>query len=127
MNLKPVLIVEDDDDIREQLQYALEIEGYRVLQAVNGLRALELLKALAPHDYPGCILLDLMMPVMDGITFLETIARDHRELTGIKVVIASAKGSPIDTSRVPQVLERIRKPMDLEELYRVVAIHCGKN
>src|SRR5262249_47151194 len=74
---RPVLIVEDDAPLRELLRRMLEREGYAVVEADNGQAALERLR----DGTPGVILLDLMMPVMDGFEFLverrrEDLGRD---------------------------------------------------
>jgi CheY-like chemotaxis protein len=127
MSCKQILIVEDDDDIRKQVDQALTLEGYRVLTAENGQRALEILLALSDEDLPGCMILDLMMPVMDGKKLIETIIQNYQDrFASIKILVATAKGSPINPATVPGAVERLQKPFDLEELYRVVEEHCGK-
>ena len=79
------------------------------------------------EDLPGCIIIDLMMPIMDGKTLMQTIDRDYKSrFLGIKVVKATAKGSSINPASVPPAVQRIQMPFDLEELYRVVELHCGK-
>jgi CheY-like chemotaxis protein len=80
-----VMVVEDDFAIRETLRELLEDEGYRVMWASNGLEALARLKEHAPR----LILLDLMMPVMDGWEFRTAQQRDPA-LARIPVVIISA-------------------------------------
>lgn len=127
MNCRSILVVEDDEEIRKSVVRALKSEGYTVLVAENGRIALELLGKLSPEELPSCMILDLMMPEMDGITLLETIDRDHRDrYAGIKVLIATAKGSPVNPESIPHTVERIQKPFELEELFRVVEEHCGK-
>ncbi|RZA06651.1 MAG: response regulator [Proteobacteria bacterium] len=126
MSCKAIMVVEDDEDIRTQVIHALNSEGYEVLSAENGRRALDLLLAMAPEKLPGCIILDLMMPEMDGKTFLDTIARDHPSLQSIKILVATAKGSPVNPAQVPQAVERLQKPFELEALYRAVEKHCGQ-
>ena len=61
---RPVIIVEDDDDIRDTFREVLESEGYHVLTAANGRVALDLLEGM--RDVPCLVLLDLMMPIMNG-------------------------------------------------------------
>ncbi len=127
MNCKQILIVEDDDDIREQVAQALKAEGYKVVTVENGRLALDFLLDLAPDNLPGCMILDLMMPEMDGVTLLDTIEKNYKErFAEIKVLIATAKGSPINPDAVPGSIERIQKPFELDELYRMVEEHCGK-
>lgn len=82
----PVLIVEDDSDIREALQSYLEMHGYAVRVARHGKEALQELE-LAPR--PALILLDMSMPVMDGHRLL-TARKDSDALQGVPVVIISA-------------------------------------
>jgi len=73
-----ILIVDDDQDIREVFRYVLETAGYHVNVAVDGLDAWRTLKA---HHRPALILLDLMMPVMDGAQFLTKL----RSSTAIRI------------------------------------------
>jgi CheY-like chemotaxis protein len=110
-----VLIVEDEDDIREVVANALEQEGFQVYQADSGARALELLKEM-PH--PSLILADLMMPVMSGWDLIKALSQDDR-LATLPVVVVSA----VD-SKEPQGFRRIKKPFDLDELIRVVGELC---
>lgn len=128
MDCKGILIVEDDVDIKRQVIRALKDEGYTTIyEASNGIEAFKILSDLSDDKLPGCIILDLMMPEMDGITFMETIEKIHKDRYGkIKVIVATAKGSPIDPQKIPNAVERIQKPFELEELYRVVELYCGK-
>ena len=80
---KKVLIVEDDDDLRSVLRDHLEKKGYRVLDAENGNEALK----VALHENPNAILLDLMLPQRDGISFLEQLRRDPEWGHGVPVII----------------------------------------
>ncbi len=108
---KPILIVEDDLDIRDALQEILEDEGYQAYAAANGAEALEVLDRVPK---PGLVLLDLMMPVMDGYQFLE-IFRANPEFTDIPVVVVTA-GILV----VPGIAGFIKKPFDTEQLLRMV-------
>lgn len=121
-----MLVVDDDFDLRENIAMALEAENYKVFRAANGLEALDLLLAKSESENIGCIILDLMMPEMDGRQFLEVVRDHHQERLGkIPVIVATAKGSPINPETVPNAVERIQKPMELNELYRVVKKYCG--
>jgi CheY-like chemotaxis protein len=113
-----VLIVEDDSDTREMLGRFLELEGYTVETAENGKRALERLGS----GVGACvILLDLMMPVMDGWQFRQEQIRDA-SLADIPVIVVSAAGR--------ERLEKIHanaylsKPVDLDELLGCVTQFC---
>jgi CheY-like chemotaxis protein len=113
-----VLIVEDDIDTREMLGRFLELEGYRVETAENGKLALERLGS----GVQACvILLDLMMPVMDGWQFRQEQTR-NAALADIPVIVVSAAGreriQKIDADAY------LSKPVDLEELLGCVTQFC---
>lgn len=81
-----VLVVDDEDDVRQVLDEELSEAGYQVFEARNGFEALEQLDAVRP----SAILLDLTMPVMDGLTFLQRL-RERPECLGIPVIVITAK------------------------------------
>lgn len=112
-----VLLVEDDNDIRSALKGFLRDEGYEVTTAENGAEGLRELE----KEKPGLVLLDLMMPVMNGWEFLEE--KNHKEnLAKIPVLVISAvPGSP----RIPGALGFIRKPIDLNRLMDFVELYCA--
>lgn len=113
-----VFIVEDDGDTREMLGRFLELEGYRVETAANGLLALERLNA----GVGACvILLDLMMPVMDGWQFRQAQIRDAA-LANIPVIVVSAAGR--DRLDRIQADAYLSKPVDLDELLGKVTQFC---
>jgi CheY-like chemotaxis protein len=112
----PVLIVDDDIDVRESFSDALESRGFTVLTASNGELALVLLRTLPSP--PGVILLDLMMPVMDGYHFLEACRKDPA-LAEIPVAVISA-GHAVDQSRLTNASLVLRKPLRAEALVGAV-------
>lgn len=114
-----ILLVEDNDDIREMMAVALELGGYRVVAAPNGRAALEVLRH-TPR--PSLILLDLMMPVMNGWEVCKALKGDP-SLADIPVVVVSAV-----TTDVCERLSGTRlvpKPIDLDYLLDVVDEQCG--
>lgn len=112
----PVLVVEDDRDVRESLVAVLEDAGYKVISASDGRAALALLRA---GPLPSVILLDLMMPVMDGWRFLEVVAGEP-DLASIPVVISTSAPDRAPTG--PRVLA---KPVDLEDFMAELRTLCG--
>ena len=113
-----VFIVEDDGDTREMLGRFLELEGYRVETAANGKLALERLNS----GVGACvILLDLMMPVMDGWQFRQAQIRDAA-LANIPVIVVSAAGR--DRLDKIQADAYLSKPVDLDELLGKVTQFC---
>lgn len=120
-----VLVVDDDDDIRETLKEALELEDYHVLVAINGADALEVLKLT--KVLPNLIILDFMMPIMDGSKFLNIMHTEYKStFAHIPVILASAKGSLEDLENGHLAREKLKKPIDLDELYLVVGKYRPK-
>ena len=111
-----ILVVDDDEDIRTTIQQILEEEGYQVVAAPNGEEALRL---LAIHPPPRLILLDLMMPVMDGARFKARQAADPR-LAAVPVVIISAGGGLAHKAASMKAAGYLAKPIDLRTLMGTV-------
>lgn len=118
MARKCVLVVEDDSHVLETYKLFLEIEGYHVLTACHGREALEALRAQAA--LPSLILLDLMMPVMNGWQFLEERRADPR-LAGIPVIAISSARFP---EPPPGAVHTVLKPVDISVLLRLVGEHA---
>ena len=113
-----VLIIEDEDDVREAFADLLKHRGYHVTTAANGQEALAF---LAQHPDPCVVLLDLVMPVMDGWQFLSALQSDPA-LAQLPVVIVSAHAG----SHPPAgSIEILRKPFELDDFFAVVERHCG--
>ncbi len=117
---RPILIVEDDPDLREMMAQLLTVEGYRPETASNGLEALEY---LAHSGRPAVILLDLMMPVMDGWEFRRRQLQDSR-LADVPVVVLSA----VNPSRSGELggVAFLRKPLDFDRLLALVHRFCAR-
>jgi DNA-binding response OmpR family regulator len=122
MSHRKVMIIDDDTDIRESLTEVLREIGYDVVAASNGREALDLLEGMS--DRPCLILLDLMMPVLDGTGFRE-IQRQHVALAPIPVVVITANRDADARVEAMQVAGYLRKPMELDDLVAVVGAHCN--
>jgi two-component system response regulator MprA len=111
---KLILVIEDDEVIRENLQEIFEMEGYAVALARHGKEALEILhsKAATPEALPFMMLLDLNMPVMSGPEFLKALKNEAAVLTRIPVVVMTAVP---DAGKLDAVAI-LRKPLDLDDL-----------
>lgn len=109
---RPVLVVDDDLDIREALSETLEDHGFAVSTAANGLEALTLVRNA--KESPSVILLDLMMPVLDGYAFLAERRKDPR-LRSIPVAIITA-GHRVDHARLGDAVLVLPKPLEVEQL-----------
>ena len=113
-----VLVVEDDLDIRETVAELLLEEGYEVQTAVSGRDALEYL-AEAPA-LPDVVLLDLMMPIMDGWTFYDHLQKESRWAL-LPIVVISADANVHEKAARLNPVACLRKPVDIDELLSVVA------
>lgn len=114
-----VLLVEDDDFIRQEVSEALQDEGYKVSTAAHGKEALAL---LAEGQKPSVVLLDLMMPVMNGWEFLKAFKKED-SYAGIPVVILSAFADRA-TIIGGDAISVLRKPINLDALLDVLSEHC---
>jgi CheY-like chemotaxis protein len=119
----PILIVEDDAGIRESMADILKDEGYDVVEAVHGAEALALLKS---GVRPCLVLLDLMMPVMDGPSFRAAQQSDS-VLSQIPVVIISAYREIEENARALRANGVLKKPIRLADLIATVNTYCGQH
>jgi two-component system response regulator MprA len=111
-----ILLVEDDCDVREALTELLECEGYEIHAAVDGWEALQYLQA---GGRPGLILLDLMMPRMDGVEF-RAVQRRNPAFAAVPVVLLSADAHMREKAVSLDAAGAVGKPIDLGELLGVI-------
>lgn len=116
----PVLIVEDDADLREMMAQLLALEGFRATTVSNGREALTYLER---GDRPDLILLDLMMPIMDGWEFRRRQVQDA-SIAGVPVVVLSA----LDPARGADLggTAFLKKPLDFDRLLALVRRFCAQ-
>jgi CheY-like chemotaxis protein len=114
-NSRLILIVDDDEDICEVLKFFLEAEGYCVSVACDGLDAWEQIQT---RDLPKLILLDWMMPRMDGEQFLAKLRADR--LPEIAVVILSGNDAARRKAQELEAVGCLTKPVEFDELLKVV-------
>ena len=118
-----VLVVEDDHDVRQAIAEVLEDNSYRAVEVANGREAIEALRARAATCKPCLILLDIMMPVMDGREFLEQQRQDP-DLSDIPVVVLSAHASLDESASDLRAAAYLRKPIRAETLLSAVRRLC---
>jgi two-component system cell cycle response regulator DivK len=110
---RTIMVVEDYDDTRLMLRQMLESRGYRVLEAINGQEAVN----IADREHPDLILMDLDLPILDGITATQRI-RQQSQMDGVTIVAITAY--PMSYTRVKAFAkgcdEYMAKPIDLTEL-----------
>jgi CheY-like chemotaxis protein len=110
-----VLVVDDEEDIRETLREVVEMGGCEAMVAANGAEALQL---LAQHR-PCLVILDLLMPVMSGAQMLEAM-RKQPEFAELPVVISTSA-----PERAPAGVPVLRKPLDLQALWDLMSRNCS--
>jgi CheY-like chemotaxis protein len=115
MAQKTVLLAEDDVEIRDILQDLLEAEGYDVIPASHGRQALEFLEGVRGGKLPDLVVLDLMMPLVDGVQVLKAM-KDDPELSNIPVVVLSA----VARERPAGASAFLRKPIPLQKLFDTI-------
>jgi CheY-like chemotaxis protein len=113
-----ILVVDDDDDLRETLQTVLEAEGYEVASATNGRDALAYLRS---NPLPCLVLLDLMMPIMDGWEFIQHQEADPKLADLVVIVVTAATDGRLNALAPRTVLP---KPVPFERLLGAVEQHC---
>lgn len=117
--MKTVLVVEDTEDLRELFLMIIRAHGYRAFGAEHGKQALELLDSLG--NEPCLILVDLMMPVMDGAALLNALRATHR-VASLPVVIVSANSPEAATEGARKV---VKKPVSADVIAQLVHEFCG--
>lgn len=115
---KKVLVVDDNDDIRDMLAVLLRMQGYRVLVANDGEEAVK----VAGREEPDVILMDVMMPRLDGLEAARRIMQNPR-MSGVPIIGLSAFSDPLtENGRDNPFSWRayLRKPIDVDELERLL-------
>ncbi len=111
-----VLVVDDDDDIREIIGIILDGEGIPSIGAKDGVAALELMRQ---RGRPSLILLDLMMPRLDGMGFVRELRKDP-SIADVPVVVMSGNSETGNAAALMGAASSLRKPVDLDELLEKV-------
>jgi CheY-like chemotaxis protein len=117
----PILIVDDNPDFRDAMVEVLTDAGRQVVLAQDGEDAMMKLAKLTRTGRPCLILLDLKMPVMDGLEFLDELASLH---WNVPVLVVSATGIVARGQRYPHVLGTLEKPFHIPELLSLVDEYC---
>jgi CheY-like chemotaxis protein len=109
----PIWIIDDDDDVREVMAFALEYEGMPAIRFNRASSALEALAGMSREEYPCLIFVDYLMPEMDGLEFISKLKEKYpKTLAKIPVVLSSA-GLFDESDSLPRDVLRVPKPIDL--------------
>lgn len=121
--MKSVLVIDDDDDVREVIVFALENEGFKVLPYENGRTGLDALLSL--KELPGLIIVDYLMPEMDGVAFINEVRTTYNDrFADVPIAFSSAMGQ-LDKEIVNDAnILHLHKPMDLEDLLKEAKKYC---
>lgn len=117
-----VLVVDDDPAIRGLLADALRDEGYAVDLAAHGREALEAMRVRRPST----VVLDLMMPIMDGFSFMEACYNEQL-CENVPIVVISAVHDALQRIEEVPIHACVAKPFDLDELIRTITQFAGRN
>lgn len=118
MTKKLIYIVEDDSDIREAFQEILsDLSDYEVAVAENGRIGIDQLKKF--DRLPNLILLDVLMPILDGFGFRQEQLQDER-LKSIPIVVLSASHKITDLAEKMQAKAYLKKPINIEDLLEAI-------
>ena len=120
-----ILVVDDEPEIVTLLRFVLEKDGYKILEASNGQVALERLGVQPPEPgagLPDLIILDIMMPVMDGYTLNARLQKENKTM-GIPILVLTAKGQKMRDlfEMAPNVAAYVQKPFDPKMLRELIA------
>ncbi len=119
-----VLVVEDDAPIRELIQDVLTEEGFTVVTAEDGARAIQILQQLRPlEDHFCAIFLDLMLPRVAGIDVLRYL---RQRSASVPVVAMSASREHLAQAVIEGAHVAVAKPFEIEDLLALVARHCPR-
>lgn len=120
---RKILVVDDDEDLRECLIAYLEDHGYATTGAVNGKHALDILSD--PSERPSLIVLDLMMPIVDGRMFREAQLTSPR-LRAIPVILISAYDNSAGIAQELNIDAHLSKPIDPDFFLRLIEDLAGR-
>lgn len=124
--MKKVYVIDDDLDVRDIIVFALENSGFSVTSFTNGEEAFQALLDSPTKDLPGLIIVDYLMPVMDGVTFINQVQNcNKKEIINITLALSSAMGQMDPAISNLKNVIHLPKPMELEDLLLVAKNHCS--
>lgn len=110
---RPICIIDDDDDVREVMAFALEYEGMPAIKFNRASAALEALAGMSSDEYPCLIFVDYLMPEMDGLEFIAKLKEKYSNSLGRIPLVLSSAGLFDQSESLPPGVLRVPKPIDL--------------
>ena len=129
MNNGPVLIIDDDEDVRNVMCFALDFEGIPTIDLKNAKKALEYLVSGNLEQYPSLIIVDFMMADMTGIQFINSLRKlDSQVLSRIPIVLSTARCSfELADEGLPERVRLLEKPLDLNQFVSLAKEYYSAN
>lgn len=119
LSKQAILVVEDNPDLRALTMMVVEELGFSAVSAENGYEGLKVLRGL--EDSPCLVILDLMMPVMDGLQFMARVEQDA-SVPKVPILVVSAVAD--ECPQLPLMVGRLRKPISIADLEKAIGTHC---
>lgn len=116
---RPICIIDDDEDVREVMCFALEFEGIQTMTFGSATQAEAYLKNMTVNELPSLIIIDYMMPDMNGLEFIQHVTKKYPySLGSIPLAICTARFSD-ELQGLPESVIQLPKPLDLSDLIAV--------
>lgn len=119
-----ICIIDDDEDIRGVLAFALEFEGISSITFENGTRAEEYLNKLPAYELPCLLVVDYMMPDMNGVEFINSLKNKYPDTLGRIPTALSTGFFSDEIENLPTTIIKLEKPIDLQDFIKLVKEHC---
>lgn len=117
-----ICIIDDDDDVRDVIVYALELEGLQTLPFSDPFEAERVLASFETSDLPSLIIVDYYMPSMNGIKFIELLREKYSKTLGQIPIILSTAYVFDETFNLPKGIKILEKPWSISDLLEIISV-----
>lgn len=116
-----ICVVDDDEDVRDVIKYALELEGLQTLPFSDPYEAESVLSKFDPSDLPSLMILDYYMPNMNGLDFIKLMRRKYSQTLGQIPIILSTAYVFDETFTLPKGIKLLEKPWSISDLLEIIS------